>query len=437
MLRCLGRAVQVRDVVVVTLIAGTSGTVLAAAGCSSSPSTAPQTASLAVTIAAPSAVTPAVTVNGPAGYTKVLSATTTLTGLAVGNYTVIAAPVTTTNPIVGTFNTATVTGSPATVAGGATAVATATYTQRPGSGGMWVGNGAITQYKAGQLASSTSAPAATAIFPTGNNAGVAFDAAGNLWVSELTTNVIVEFTASQLATSGNPTPAVTLSANAGSVAFPGGLAFDAAGNLWVANEDDSSVVEFAASQLTSSGSPVPAVTISASAGSLKLPAGLAFDASGNLWVANIIGNTVVEFTPGQLAASGAPKPAITLSANGASLGTPRAPAFDASGNLWVLNVDSNTVSEFTRSQLTTTGSPVPAVMLTSAGGSLEGPTGLAFDASGDLWITNGDGDTIVEFTGGQLVSGSPTPAVIISGSSVDGPWGLAFDPHAANLPLKP
>jgi sugar lactone lactonase YvrE len=433
------RTVRVRDLVALIVVTGAA---VGAAGCSSSNSTAPPTGSLTVTIVAPSGVTPSVTVSGPGGYNKALSATTRLTGLAAGNYAVTAAPVTTTDAIVGTVNTATVSGSPATVAaGGATANATATYTLRPGSGGLWVANAGaktVVQYTAGQLGSATSAPPATAIGTRADyNEGVAFDANGNLWVTQAAlSNAVLEYTASQLSASGTPTPAVTLSG--GSLDVPIGLAFDASGNLWVANLAASSVVEFTVSQLASSGSATPAVALSASSGSLNGPVGLAFDASGNLWVANNGPNTVVEFTVSQLAATGSPTPAVTLSATAGSIASPQSIAFDAHGNLWLANGGDTTVVAFSPSQLASTGTPTPAVTLSATAGSLNGPEGLAFDASGNLWVANFVGPSVVEFTASQLVvSGSPTPNVTASGSSLVAPVGLAFDPHAAGLPLKP
>jgi sugar lactone lactonase YvrE len=440
MLRCLGRTTLVRDVV--RLIAATSGAALAAAACSSSGSTAPRTGSLTVTIVAPAGVAPSVTVNGPGGYTKALSATATLSGLAVGSYTVTAAPVTTADSVVGSVDTGAVTGSPAAVTANATATAAATYARRPGSGGLWVANfrsstGTVLQYQAGQLASTTSAPPAIAIADGGSNAGVAFDASGNLWLTAFPSDAVVEYSASQLSSSKAAAGTVVLGSTVGSLSHPAGLAFDASGNLWVANDSNNTIVEFTTNQITSSGSPTPAVTIGGSA--LQAPWGLAFDASGHLWVANALGNTLVEFTPGQLGASGSPTPAVTLSATANSLVGPLFIAFDPSGNLWVANDNTfqNTVVEFSAGQLTATGSPTPAVTLSGGSGSLAIPIGLAFDASGNLWTANFAG-SVVEFTPGQLAtSGSPTPHVIVTGSSLDLPFGLAFDPHATNLPLKP
>ena len=58
-----------------------------------------------------------------------------------------------------------------------------------------------------------------------------------------------------------------------------------------------------------------------------IPIALAFDASGNLFVANSGDNTVSEFAPGSTT------PTATLT----GLNDPDALAFDASGNLFVAN----------------------------------------------------------------------------------------------------
>ena len=56
---------------------------------------------------------------------------------------------------------------------------------------------------------------------------------------------------------------------------PVGLAFDAAGNLYVANYGNSTVSEV-----------TPAGLVSTFASGFEQPYGLAFDAAGNLYVAN-------------------------------------------------------------------------------------------------------------------------------------------------------
>ena len=335
--------------------------------------------------------------------------------------------------------------SPASVTANDTAKATVTYSTQGGTGGLWVANSttlqSVARYSAAELANSTDSPPTTSL-GTGDPkpVGVAFDPQGNLWVALSHSNLVVEYTASQLVSSGTPTPAVTLVGRAGSLSQPAGLAFDLEGNLWVSNGTANTVVEFSATQLHFSGTQTPAVTIGASAGSLNAPLAIAMDTLGDLWVANANAGTLVEFTPGQLGVSGTPTPAVTLSAAAGSIVGPVGLAFDVDGNLWVANGNTghNTVVEFSGSQLTASGAPTPAVVLSASAGSLASPTGLAFDNSENLWVANSAAPSVVEFTTSQLISsGSPTPNVVVTtrANSLAMPVGIAFDPD--ELPVAP
>ena len=85
-----------------------------------------------------------------------------------------------------------------------------------------------------------------------------------------------------------PPSAPTVSTFVGSgLDDPAGLAFDAAGNLYVANYGNNTI-----SKVT----PAGAVSTFVSSG-LNDPAGLAFDAAGNLYVANYGNNTISKVTP--------------------------------------------------------------------------------------------------------------------------------------------
>jgi hypothetical protein len=78
------------------------------------------------------------------------------------------------------------------------------------------------------------------------------------------------------------------------------------------------------------------------------------------------------------------------------------------------------------------------VTLTPNGSSMMVPAGMAFDASGNMWLANAGGGTIVEFTVSQISSsGNPVPTTTIASSSATRPFGVAFNPHASGLPLKP
>ncbi len=443
----------------VVLIVGTlSGSGIS--GCGSSNSSGPSApGSLSVAIVGAGGVTPSVVVDGPGGYQQIMTATGTLSGLTPGSYGVTARSVAGSGSIVPVVYGATVTGSPVTVSSGATATASVSYAARPGTGVLWVGNAAengplLAGYTAAQLTASTSAPPAivlTASPQSGTSpvTGVAFDKDGNLWVASSLDSTVSEYTAAQLATSGSVTPAVVLSSTpdadypeVSSLAKPAGMAFDASGNLWVANNDfPPTIVEFTSSQLRASGAPAPALTVrgcgcpSARCFIWCHPGDRAFDASGNLWVTDGPLARVMMLPAIHL---GDPNPTVTIgSAPGAS-----ALAFDAAGNLWVscsesegLGETANQLIEFTPSQLATTGFPVPAVTLSGTGTSLSSPSGLAFDASGDLWVANLGGNAILEFTASQLAaSGAPVPSVVVGATW--GPPVLAFNPHSPDLPLK-
>ena len=188
--------------------------------------------------------------------------------------------------------------------------------------------------------------------------GAAFDAQGDLWVANTTGASIAEFTAAQLAAGGTPTPPVVITVPAMVTA----LTFDAAGDLWMTFSNDD-IAEFTPNQLTTSASsPPPAATISSTIGTF----GIAFDAAGDLWAATwTTGNSLVEYTHTQLANLGTspnPPPAVTIG----GLNAPVDPTFDSHGNLWFSAYGAPAVQEFTPAQLTATGSPSPHVSLTSA-----------------------------------------------------------------------
>lgn len=441
------------------LATGTLTALFTACGSSSHSSTGPGSGSLAVTITAPAGITPSVTINGPGNYVKVISATTTLTGLTAGSYTITAARVATTAPIVSTLYVGKVTGSPATISSSTTSTVKVTYAVAPGSGYLWattsIDTFSLVAFDTAQLSTSGAPAPAITLQPTAGSLfqpqHTAFDSSGTLWVES--SDTLTAFSPATLAASGTATPSVTIAPENGSLAGPFSMAFDAAGYLWIANVDSADVVGYAPQQLASSGAPVPAITLRSDSAFVN-PEGLAFDAHGNLWVSSWTfdsapGN-LQEFTPTQLKAGG--KQAPTLKVTGPGLQYPSALAFDVSGNLWVAN-DADTIAEYAASQLAAGGAQTPQVILTDGPTPCQfpnqsppplcnGPDGLAFDNSGNLWVANGVGsatESIIEYSASQLAtSGSPTPTVTLTpnGPSILGAAGLTFYPHAAGLPLS-
>jgi sugar lactone lactonase YvrE len=106
--------------------------------------------------------------------------------------------------------------------------------------------------------------------------GLAFDSAGNLYVSLNIDNTIREVTPSGVVSTFASTD----------LNRPKGLAFDASGNLYASNFN---TIE----KFTPAGVP----SLFANSG-LSVPLGLAFDTLGNLYVANQGNHTIEKFTSG-------------------------------------------------------------------------------------------------------------------------------------------
>ncbi len=153
---------------------------------------------------------------------------------------------------------------------------------------------------------------------------VACDAGGNLWVADTGNNRVLRFAANSL-NSTPPPPADTVigqkdfasylpdaggQVSASGLDTPSGLAFDAQGNLYVADSNNSRVVQFPASVLAP-GTPMPAATAvfgapdlktrggasQASASTFTAPTGLDVDSSGKVYVASPAQNRVLIFPP--------------------------------------------------------------------------------------------------------------------------------------------
>ncbi len=401
--------------------------VVVLAGCAS------PTGSLTVTVSGlPGGVVAAVSVTGPGGYSATVTATQTLSNLTPGSYTVSPGNARASGAIVDTLYLGSGGGTVA-VTGGATATAAVSYAKRTGSGMMWVADegAGVSGFTASQLASSGSPTPAVALSSSDGPDGLALDADGNLWVGMGNSYTLVEFTASQLASSSTPTPHVVISSDGTSLAWPGSLAFDPSGNLWVGNCAGSGNVEmYTPSQLAATGSPSPSVSLS---GSYAACNAIAFDATGDLWIGDTSNDQVLEFTPSQLATSGSPTPTVTLTS--AAFASPEGLAFDASGNLWVANDGSSGAGAlvmFTASQLASSGSKTPSVTIGDDGsGNLFNPVYVVLDNGGNLWVSDFSKNNILEFAAGDIgTSGTPAAKVVLTGFSYFNFPQFLFDPPA-------
>ncbi len=189
--------------------------------------------------------------------------------------------------------------------------------------------------------------------------GLAFDPAGNLYVAnyaDVKDSTIVKFT-----------PSGTVSQFATNLYRCMGVAIDGT-DIYVANEGSTIINKITPGGLMSVFSTTHYST-----------EGLAFDGVGNLYVADFNENRVMKYTP-----AGASSIFASTALNG-----PMGMAFDRTGNLYVANANNNTIRKF---------SPVGADLGTFSSTGLNYPVGIAFDSMGNVYVANYFGGTIRKFS---------------------------------------
>ncbi len=283
-----------------------------------------------------------------------------------------------------------------------------------------------------------------------------FDSSGNLWVADSGNNRVLEF---KPPFSTNEVAAVVIGQpnmfSSGCATTPTGLcqpfslAFDPTGNLWISDSANNRVLEYLSSNLITGDGAAnvlgePDMFSSAYATSptgLYDPSGLAFDPTGNLWISDQGNQRVVEYLSSNLitgdgAANVLGQP--NMFTNGCTttptgLCYPSGLAFDPTGNLWISDQGNQRVVEYLSSNLITgdgaanvLGEPdmfSSACTLTPTG--LCNPQGLTFDPTGNLWISN-SGSGVVEYFSSNLITGDG--AANILGEPEFGTNGCYFTP---------
>ena len=232
---------------------------------------------------------------------------------------------------------------------------------------------------------------------------------------------------------------------------PSAVAFDSKGNLWVVDESNNRVLEYAppfstgeAASLVIGQTGLRTTGDSSPAGSLLDPTDIAFDPSGNLWVVDSGDNRMLGFVPpfsdGELASLVLGQPTfggyIGQTTSG-GLNGPTDIAFDLEGNLYVTDQGNNRVLEFAAPF--STGEKASFVYgqdnftASGPGAGAKGlfePLGIAF-WHGSPWIADSANHRVLTYNG--FVTYFPANLILDGGSSAGiNAQGIAFD-SAGNL----
>jgi len=222
---------------------------------------------------------------------------------------------------------------------------------------------------------------------------IAMDTDGSAWIADNGNSHLTHLSSSGASLSG---------ANGftdASLLLPVSIVVDGSHNPWLGNSTGSTVVK-----VSGNGTQFTPYTCCNNA------TALAFDQRGNLWAANYYSDSVSEISgSGTVVSAGAYV--------GGGIYHPQGLAIDGVGNVWVLNHLSRpqiplpplSLSELAGAQTTTPGAPLTPSAGIGGGANLSLAFAIAIDASGNIWVTNTGSKTLTEYVG--LAAPVKTPLI--------------------------
>ena len=209
--------------------------------------------------------------------------------------------------------------------------------------------------------------------------GVAVDNAGNVYVADTYNHTIRKVTpegaVSTLAGTADVVGGADGMGPAAGFSYPGSVATDRAGNVYVADTNNDAIRRITPRGLvTTLAGTVGTVGSSDGAGtaaSFHAPRGVTTDEAGNLYVADTANNVIRKIAPGGV---------VTTLASPVAFDRPAGIAIDGAGDIYVADTGSNAIRKITREGVLTLAGPV------TGGFSL--PSGIATDGAGNVYVAD-------------------------------------------------
>jgi hypothetical protein len=187
-------------------------------------------------------------------------------------------------------------------------------------------------------------------------------------------------------------PIAIISGEATGLAFPSAITLDPNGDIYVVNAETantkSSLPSITVYAAGSTGNASPAATITGSNTGLIYSSNIALDSSGNLYAIGIASDgefSVNGYAPGS---NGDVSPAASITGVATDLNGPIGLALDSNGNLYVLNSRDSSTGSVTVYAPGSSGNIPPIATVTSYFSQLDLASALALDSGRNIYVAD-------------------------------------------------
>ena len=259
--------------------------------------------------------------------------------------------------------------------------------------------------------------------------GIAFDATGNMYIVDSGNNRIQKFPANSISSTNGTTVAGGNGGGSNADQFSsvnGGIAFDASGNMYIVDSGNNRVQKFPANSINSTnGTTVAGGNGGGSnADQFSGATGIAFDASGDMYIVDSGNNRIQKFPANSTSSTNG----ITVAGGNAGNGSnqfsgAQGIAFDATGSMYIVDGSNNRIQRFPANSTSSTNGTTVAGG--NGGGSnanqFSGAWGIAFNLSGDMYIVDNGNNRIQKFNSSPsiMIPANQTSAYLAIYASVD------------------
>jgi len=288
----------------------------------------------------------------------------------------------------------------------------------PTGGGQAQGNqGVVTTLAGSDIAGFADGTGAAAQFSDPNN--VAVDASGNVYVADTGNHRIRKITPSGEVTTlaGSTEGFANGPGAAAQFNLPADVAVDSTGTVYIADTWNNRIRKVTPSGVvtTLAGSTRGYFDSTGTAAQFDNPYGIAVDASGNVYVADTRNHRIRKITPSGEVTTLAGSTQGYADGNGATaqFNYPNDVAVDASGTVYVADADNHRIRKITPSGEVTTLAGSGYTDEDGHGGFADGtgttaqfdwPYGVAVDSSGNVYVADAANNRIRKITAGGVVT---------------------------------